>query len=68
LIEANGFTNIVVQKQKPVTLPDDILNKYLDEEGLAGFRNGNTGIFSVTIYAEKPVVETSACCGTDCCK
>ena len=64
LIEINGFTNITVQKQKRIGLPDDILKNYLDEKELTDFRAGNTGIFSITVYAEK----SKTCgCGTDCC-
>jgi SAM-dependent methyltransferase len=65
LINVNGFTNITVQKQKPIVLPDDILGKYLDSNELANFRSGATGIFSVTVYAEKP--EKTACCEPGCC-
>jgi hypothetical protein len=28
----------------------------LDNAELEDFKNGNTGIFSVTVYAEKPVI------------
>src|SRR6185312_932741 len=65
LIKQNGFTNITVQKEKPIFIPDDILAKYLDEAELASFRNGDAGIFSITVYAEKPLEKT--CCGPDCC-
>jgi len=44
-------------------LPDDILNNYLNEEQVENFKTGNTGIFSVTVFAEKP----KKCCGSDCC-
>jgi arsenite methyltransferase len=67
LIEANGFINISIQKEKPIIIPDDILKDYLDEGQLAEFKTGKTGIFSITVYAEKPLQE-KACCGTDCCK
>ncbi|HCZ35595.1 MAG TPA: arsenite S-adenosylmethyltransferase, partial [Cytophagales bacterium] len=63
LIKMNGFNNIIIQKEKPITLPDDILNQYLNEVQLAEFRAGTTGIFSITVYAEK----IKSCCGTDCC-
>jgi arsenite methyltransferase len=63
LIKTNGFSNITIQKEKAITLPDDILNQYLNEEQLAEFRAGATGIFSITVYAEK----IKSCCGTDCC-
>lgn len=53
LISANGFKNISVQKEKVIVIPDDILSKYLNNKELEDFKNGNTGIFSVTVYAEK---------------
>lgn len=67
LIRANGFTNISVQKEKRIVIPDDILSNYLDAEALQQFRTGNTGIVSVTVYAEKPAETKAACCGPDCC-
>ncbi|PAW94416.1 arsenite S-adenosylmethyltransferase [Mucilaginibacter sp. MD40] len=64
LIKSNGFTNITVQKEKVIVVPDDILNKYLGTAELESFKAGSTGIFSVTVYAEKPV---AACCPPGCC-
>lgn len=63
LINANGFTNVMLQKEKPIIIPDDILKNYLSEAEIDSFKTGNTGIFSITVYAEKP----KTCCGTDCC-
>jgi len=65
LIKANGFKNINVQKEKAIIIPDDILSKYLNTAELAAFKTGQTGIFSVTVYAEKP--EEEACCAPGCC-
>jgi len=63
LINANGFSNIMLQKEKSINIPDDILKNYLNEEELSNFKAGNIGIFSITVYAEK----SKSCCGTDCC-
>ena len=63
-IQTNGFSNITLQKEKPINIPDDILKNYLNEKELINFKTGNTGIFSITVYAEKP---KSCGCGTDCC-
>ncbi|MEO6813838.1 MAG: arsenite methyltransferase [Ginsengibacter sp.] len=63
LINANGFSNITLQKEKPINIPDDILRNYLNEVELKNFKAGKTGIFSITVYAEK----SKSCCGTDCC-
>ena len=66
LIEANGFKNITIQKEKPIIIPDDILKTYLSLEELASFKTGNTGIFSITVYAEK--INDSCCTpGGGCC-
>lgn len=64
LIAQNGFQNISIQKEKPIIIPDDILANYLDETALAAFRTGDTGIYSITVYAEKPA---AACCPPGCC-
>jgi len=63
LIQKNGFSSITIQKEKPINIPEDILKNYLNESELINFKNGNTGIFSITVYAEK----SKSCCGTDCC-
>jgi ubiquinone/menaquinone biosynthesis C-methylase UbiE len=49
-----GFHNIALQKKKPILLPEDILSQYLDPEAIQHFLNQETGIFSVTVYGEKP--------------
>jgi hypothetical protein len=66
LIASNGFENITVQKDKLITVPDDILSQYLSTEQLIAFKQSGTGISSITVYAEKPTAEKS-CCGPDCC-
>lgn len=81
-IREAGFKGIIVQKEKTITIPDDILEKYLTSEEIAEFKNGETGIFSITVYAEKPGNKTEkpkvklaglqsegACCAPDsgCC-
>lgn len=67
LIHINGFKNVTVQKEKPIVIPDDILNNYLNKEELQNFKSGSSGIFSITVFAEKPTQEKAACCGPDCC-
>lgn len=66
LIDAAGFTEVVIQKQKPIIVPDDILTSYLSAEQIAAFRSSGTGIHSITVYAEKPT-EAAACCAPGCC-
>jgi ubiquinone/menaquinone biosynthesis C-methylase UbiE len=66
LIKINGFTNITVQKDKLIVVPDDILSQYLSQEEIQAFKTSGTGIRSITVYAEKPIDDT-ACCGPNCC-
>jgi arsenite methyltransferase len=49
-----GFENIRVKKSKQINVPDDILLNYLSKEELQQLRNSGTGIFSITVFAEKP--------------
>jgi len=67
LIERNGFKNVVIQKEKPIVIPDDILKNYLNGAELASFKTGSTGIFSITVYAEKPTDEGCCTPGSGCC-
>lgn len=77
-----GFENTTVQKEKAITIPDDILSKYLSVEESGKFNKGGAGIFSITVYAEKPgsadnkpkikqaeVRSQEGCCtpGSGCC-
>ncbi len=63
LIEQNGFRHITLQKEKRIVVPDDILSDYLNPEEINAFKASGTGIFSVTVYAEKP----AKCCEDGCC-
>ena len=67
MIADNGFTNIAVQKDKAIIVPDDVLKQYLTKEKLELFKQSGTGIRSVTVYAEKPIGEKTPCCGPGCC-
>lgn len=54
VIEDAGFENITVQKQKEIILPEEILEKYMSKEEIREFNESETGIFSITVYGEKP--------------
>ena len=65
LIKANGFENVSIQKEKAINLPADILKEHLSDEEIMQFKNGGAGIYSITVYAEKPV--NDGCCAPGCC-
>jgi arsenite methyltransferase len=63
LIAQNKFKDVVVQKEKAIDIPNDILALYLSEEEIKNFKNGKTGIYSITVFGKKP----EACCEPGCC-
>ncbi|MGI9531918.1 arsenite methyltransferase [Lutimonas sp.] len=54
LLEEQGFQNLRLQKEKAITIPDDILDKYLSKSEIKNFNKSGIGIFSITVYGEKP--------------
>ncbi len=57
LVQDAGFKNITVQKEREITLPDNVLQNYLSHTEIADYRQQDKGIYSVTVYAEKLPVE-----------
>lgn len=63
IIKETGFTEVSVQKEKVVVLPQEILAKYLSEAEISEYQAGKFGIFSVTVYGQKPCCPpNSGCC------
>ncbi|HTQ27912.1 MAG TPA: arsenite methyltransferase [Puia sp.] len=65
LIAVNGFKNIIVQKNQLITIPDDILKRYLNDAQLEAFKQSGASIRSITVYAEKQIEKS--CCDGNCC-
>ena len=64
-IDEAGFADITVHKEKPIIIPDEILEKYLNADELATFKsNGGDAIVSVTVTGTKVAGKCS--CG-GCC-
>jgi hypothetical protein len=53
MISQSGFKNILVQKNRKLELPDELLLKHISKEELRAFHMLDTGIYSITVYAEK---------------
>lgn len=63
IIKKTGFTNITLQKEKKIVIPGDILLQFMSQEELNEFKLTDPGIYSITVYAEKPCCEPgSGCC------
>lgn len=54
IIRRAGFTNLTVQKDRKVDIPEELLRRYLNDAQLLEFTQQRVGIFSVTVFAEKP--------------
>ncbi len=69
IIEEAGFKNITLQKEKPIIIPDDILKTYFTGKEIADFKNSDTRLTSITLYAEKAAKDARNCCepGSSCC-
>ncbi len=63
IIQDAGFTNITLQKEKPIIIPNDILANYLNEDEIKTYNANQNIIFSITVYGEKP----ESCCAPNCC-
>ncbi len=49
IINDQGFKNVTVHKLKTISIPDEVLENYLSKPEMEGFKNGVTGIFSITV-------------------
>ena len=71
IIKAAGFKNIQVKKERIIdSLSDELLLNYLTNSQLDEFRKSGSGIYSITVYADK--LDEGTCCdttgkGTGCC-
>jgi len=59
-----GFEKIEIRKEKTILIPDEILEKHLDEKAINEFKTNQAGIFSITVTGVKPkkVCDCGGCC------
>lgn len=53
IIHNQGFKDIVIHKEKVISIPKNVLEKYLSKEEIVSFENGEIGIKSITVSAKK---------------
>lgn len=53
IILKQGFTEVLVHKEKIILLSEDLLARYFDEKERSAFRMGEAGIFSITVSGVK---------------
>jgi arsenite methyltransferase len=69
IIAEAGFQNVAILKEKKIVIPDEILLQYISNEELEDLKQGGLGIYSITVYADKPAKDERNCCepGSGCC-
>ncbi|MBF9252216.1 arsenite methyltransferase [Pontibacter sp. 172403-2] len=67
IIHEAGFENVTMQKEKAIQVPDEILRDYLNENEIQKFRESSTGIFSISVYGDKPLEGATCTPGSGCC-
>ena len=53
IIRNQGFKDIVIHKEKMISIPENILKMHLSEEEILSFTAGDTAIISITVSAKK---------------
>lgn len=53
IIQENNFTDISIEKEKEIDIPNSIMLKYLSMDELRTFKKERTGIYSITVKAKK---------------
>jgi arsenite methyltransferase len=66
IIRLAGFSNIRIDKERALTVPDQMLLEYISASELDDFRQSGTGIFSINVYAERPSISMGCGCGCGC--
>lgn len=53
-IENANFQPITVERTKTIQIPDSVLHEHLDESIIQKYKEGNVGIYSITVTGKKP--------------
>jgi arsenite methyltransferase len=63
-IRQAGFSEVTIQKEKPIVIPDEILLEYLTGDEVEMMKSNVPGVHSITVFAKK-----ENCCqpGEGCC-
>ncbi|HPR31751.1 MAG TPA: arsenite methyltransferase [Prolixibacteraceae bacterium] len=53
VIGESGLVHVKVEKEKLINIPDEVLSNYLNFKEIDEFKKSGTGIYSISVYAEK---------------
>ncbi|MES2560835.1 MAG: arsenite methyltransferase [Bacteroidota bacterium] len=68
ILKSVGFKNIQIKKERRIELPEELLLKYISYKELEAYKKSGSGIYSITVYADK--LDDGACCNSTedgCC-
>ena len=54
IVKSAGFQNLNIQKKREINVPDEVLEKTLSSDEIEELKSSGVGIYSITLYAEKP--------------
>ncbi len=55
IIGTEGFINVTIHKQKLISIPENILQNFLEASEIEEFKNSGAGIFSITVSGYKSI-------------
>ena len=74
MIEAAGFKNITLQKDKPIIIPDDILGNYLSADEIRAYKNGKLRLQALLCMLKNrksemkiTILDPAMCCSSGVC-
>jgi arsenite methyltransferase len=77
IIEDTGFVNLRIQKERVISIPDEIMLKFISQKDLDSLKANGINLVSINVYADKPgkveipifkeKKERDCGCGDDCC-
>ncbi len=63
VIKKAGFINVALAKEKPMTIPNEMLSQFLSEPERTEFKKDVSPLLSITVYGEKPeLIGGGRCC------
>lgn len=62
VIKKAGFINVALAKEKPISIPEEMLSRFLSEPERTKFKKDVSPLISITVYGEKPELIGGSCC------
>jgi len=57
LVKQAGFENLDIRKERSIEIPKETAKQHLSEDEWISWENGSVGLYSITLYAKKPLAD-----------